>query len=171
MMYSVGHKVVHPCYGAGTIIRIQEKAIGESNHYYYVIQTVSRAMQLMVPVSRADEVRLRAVGDADGLRQALSICRQQPAEEGISRDLRARQSEMRDRLKSGCFDMVADVARTLFFMNSRRPLGTVDRQLFDQGKELLAGELALAAGVEVGEALQEVERTLGEMLADTEAAG
>lgn len=169
-MYSVGHKVVHPCYGAGTIIRIQEKSIGESNHSYYVIQTVSRSMQLMVPVNRAEEVRLRAVGEPNGLREALSICGQQPAEDGIPRDLRARQNEMRDRLKSGCFDAVADVARTLFFMNSRRPLGTVDRQLFDQGKELLAGELALAAGVEVGEAMQEVERTLSQMLADAEAA-
>jgi RNA polymerase-interacting CarD/CdnL/TRCF family regulator len=170
MMYSIGHKVVHPCYGAGTIVRIQEKTIGNTNHSYYVIHTVSRPMQLMVAVSRAEEANLRAVGDPSGLRQALSICCEMPAEEDIVRDLRVRQSGMRDRLKSGRFDDVADVARTLFFMSTRRPLGTVDRQLFDQGKELLAGELALAAGVEVIEAMHEVERSLNQMLGAAEAA-
>jgi len=39
--------------------------------------------------------------------------------------------------------------RLLFFMNNRRPLGTIDRQLFEQGKEMLASELALADGMEM----------------------
>ena len=61
-MYQIGSRVVHPCYGAGVVVRIQEKSIGDSIHAYYVIDTVSRPMQLMVPVDRAEEVALRPVG-------------------------------------------------------------------------------------------------------------
>lgn len=159
-MFPIGSKVVHPFYGAGTITKIQEKSIGESSHAYYIISTVSRPMQLMVPVDRADEINLRPVAPARELRKDLEICAEPPAENEISKDLRARQAAMREQLKSGCFDQIANVARLLYFMNSRRPLGTVDRQLLEQGKDLLAGELALATELEIEQAKQEVEDQL-----------
>ena len=56
------------------------------------------------------------------------------------------------------------MARTLYFLNARRPLGTVDRQLLDQGREFLAGELALAVGQEIDEAMQTVQQHLAMML-------
>ena len=43
-MFPVGAKVVHPCYGAGTIVRITEKNIGDAARAYYIISTVSRPM-------------------------------------------------------------------------------------------------------------------------------
>jgi CarD family transcriptional regulator len=167
-MYAVGSQVVHPCYGAGTITRIQEKSIGATSTSYYIINTLCRSMQVMVPVSRADTVGLRHVGEATSLRGSLSICCTMPEADDIDSDLRARQSDMRDRLKSGYFSEVADVVRTLFFMNNRRPLGTIDRQLFDQGKEMLASELALAVGSELSDAMQEVENLLEQMLDEAE---
>ena len=163
-MFSIGSKVVHPCYGAGTIVRVQEKSIGTDVHSYYVIRTISRSMQLMVPVNRADSFGLRMVGQEGELRDALLACRDTPSEEAIERDLRARQSDMRERLKSGDYDGVAEVVRTLFFMNSRRALGTVDRQLFEQGKEFLAGELALASNLDISGAMDEVQDHLAKML-------
>jgi CarD family transcriptional regulator len=162
-MFQVGSKVVHPCYGAGIVVRIQEKSIGDTIHPYYVIDTVSRPMQLMVPVSRADEISLRPVGKADDLRSCLEICSEPPAEDEISKDLRARQAIMRDQLKSGVFPDIVGVARILYFMNNRRPLGTIDRQLFDQGKDFLAGELALASELQIEQAKQEVENQLMSM--------
>ena len=165
-MYSVGSKVVHPCYGAGTIVRIQEKSIGEDSHIYYVIKTKSKSMQLMVPVQRAQLLGLRAVGDLGQLRSTLCGCRTIPSEDEIVRALRTRQETMREQLKSGSYGKVAHVVRILFFMNSQRSLGTIDRQLLDQGKELLASELALAADADIGEAMQEIEQNLGQMLAE-----
>jgi len=164
-MFAVGSKVVHPCYGAGTIVHIQEKSIGETTHAYYIIDTVGRSMQLMVPVSGADDAGLRQVLPSASLRQVLIACRDVPGDGDINPDLRSRQNDMRDHLKSGDLSRVADVVRKLFFLNTSRPLGTVDRQLFDQGKGLLAGELALATGSELATAMQEVEDNLAMMLA------
>ncbi|NLT72891.1 MAG: hypothetical protein GXX94_01675 [Chloroflexi bacterium] len=167
-MFQVGARVVHPCYGAGIVVRIQEKSIGESVHAYYVIDTVSRPMQLMVPVSRADDANLRPVGRASELRDCLCACSEAPEDDEISKDLRARQASMRDQLKSGVFSDIVEVARQLYYMNSKRPLGTIDRQLFDQGKDFLAGELALASEIEIDQARQEVENVLMSMLKPVE---
>ncbi len=161
--YVIGSKVVHPCYGAGIIVGIQQKNISETMHYYYVIDTMARSMKLLVPVQQAQSIGLRDVGDENRLRNVLQTCATLPDDRDISSDLRARQTGMRERLKSGRYPEVADVVRVLFYMNSRRPLGTIDRQLFDQGKEFLAGELALASGRELQAALQEVEDSLGRM--------
>jgi len=165
-MFTVGSKVVHPCYGAGTIVRIQEKSIGDSTHAYYVINTVGRSMQLMVPVSGADDAGLRQVLPSASLRGMLVACHDVPQEGEINPDLRSRQTDMREHLKSGNLVEVVDVVRKLYFLNNSRPLGTVDRQLFDQGKDLLAGELALATGSELLAAMQEVEDHLAEMLGE-----
>ncbi len=162
-LFGIGSKVVHPCYGAGTIVRIQEKTIGETNNAYYIIRPISRDMQLMVPVDRAHEVNLRPVGDLTRLRQAL----REPcdlAQEAPPLDLRQRQSAMRARLKSGSFGEVVRVTRLLYAMSTKRPLGSVDRELLEQGKAFLASELALAAEVEMAEALQEVEAMLQQAL-------
>jgi len=162
--FTVGNKVVHPCYGAGTVVRIQEKSIGEDAHSYYVIRTISRSMQLMVPVDRAAFFGLRMVGDKIILRDELKICCNVPGEGEIEQDLRARQAGMRERLKLGEYSGIAQIVRALFYMNSQRPLGTVDRQLFEQGKEFLAGELALASDVDLPEAMDEVQDHLAQML-------
>jgi len=163
--FDVGSKVVHPCYGAGTVVRIQSKSISTESHSYYVINTVAKGMQVMVPVHRADDAGLRKVGGARRLRTALKVCRSQPEEEALKGDLRARQTEMRERLKSGDFREVAQVVRALYYLNRQRPLGTVDRQLYEQGKEFLASELSLALEVESTAAMDEVEGNLVQMMA------
>ena len=163
-MYTIGSKVVHPCHGAGIVVRIQEKSISETSHAYYVIDTVSGAMRLMVPVQRADTVGLRYVGKAARLRNTLATCGVAPGEEEIEKDFRARQAVMREQLKSGSFERVSYAVRILFFINQRRTLGMSDRQLLEQGKGILAGELALASDQDVDIAMQEVEDHLAQML-------
>ena len=158
--FALQGRVVHPWYGAGTIVRIQTTSIGTESRPYYVIDTVAKSMQVMVPVNRAESVGLRRVGQPSRLRQILAACCVAPPEEDLGRDLQTRQTDMRQQLKSGSFERVAEVVRTLFYLNNRRPLGTTDRQLFDLGKDLLASELALAAETELRLAMQELEDAL-----------
>ncbi len=164
-MYPVGCKVVHPHYGAGTIAHIQEKRIADHKHAYYVIVTICKAMQLLVPVSDAESLGLRTVGDETGLRQTLNDCSTAPARPVI-KDLRERQAEMRDGLKSGNYERVAEVVCQLYLMSTQRSLGTVDRQLMDQGKDLLSGELAAAAELDLETARQEIEECLAAMVCE-----
>jgi len=164
MQYVVGSKIVHPRLGAGTVLDIQKKSIGDTDRVYYIIDPIARSMQLMVPVDRAEGLGLRPAKEAPELRGMLSACSVIPRPEDIVEDRKARRESMREDLKSGSFSDVVGVVRKLFFLNSERPLGSADRQLLAQGKELLAGELALALDWEMKEALHEVEGRLTEML-------
>lgn len=166
-MFAVGSKVVHPCYGAGTVVHVQKKSIGDNARRYYVIEAVCKSMQVMVPVNRATDLGLREVGRQQQLMAVLQSCAVPPEDDEIESDLRARQAAMRDQLKSGSFGSVADVVRKLFFLSEKRPLGTVDRQLFDRGKDLLASELALATDCDLEDAMQLVEEVLSSMNAAT----
>ena len=165
MDYVIGTKVVHPCYGAGVIVRIQEKSIGDEAHSYYIIESVARSMQVMVPVGRAESIGLRKVGEEERLRSLLARCSIEPEEHEIEKDFRARTADIRERLKSGRFGEIVNCARALYLLNTRRPLGTTDRQLFDQAKDFLAGELSLATETQVSEAMEQVENLFEAMLA------
>lgn len=160
-MFPVGSKVVHPTCGAGTIVRIQEKSLGDQTCKYYVIETAAKARQLFVPVDRGEAVGLHPVAPQHKL-EAILERGWLPSEEGqpAPADYKVRQEDMRERLKSGVFHEVFDVVCTLFFINSQRPLGTVDRGLFDLGKELLASEYALSAGLALNEGMRRVEDCL-----------
>lgn len=169
-MYSVGNNVVHPCHGAGTIVRISQKSIGDTAHMYYVIDTISGSMRVMVPVHRAESMGLRGIGETQGLRSALLTCMQAPQEDEIDWDHTSRQRDLAEKLKSGSFDEVLTVVRVLHFISTQRPLGMTDRQMLDQGKSMLAGELALATGVDLTAATQEVENSLASMQASEQSA-
>ena len=163
-MYAVGNKVVHLSHGAGTIIDIQQKRIGDTSRRYYVIDTVGKPMRLLVPVKLAKDGRLRPVGQQARLRKVLAARCLASAEDEIPQDYRARKEIMSARLKSGRFEEVASAVSALFLLSSRRRLGTTDRRFLDNGKDLLAGELALASDLEVSEAMAEIEEGLAQML-------
>lgn len=165
-MYAVGSRIVHPAYGAGTIIRIQEKSIGDSTNQYYVIDTVPgpREMRLMVPVDAAGELGLRRVGDKQQLLELLDTVTTPPEDDDVVQDFRRRKALITDQLKSGSFSEVVAAVRMLHYMSTERRLSMTDRSLLDQGKEILASELALAMGVELDQALSEIEGELNEMI-------
>lgn len=163
-MYTVGSKVVHPSRGAGTIVGIRSKTIDERSRTYYVIDTVDESMRLMVPVKQAEDGRLRRVGKETRLRKTLATLRVAPPGDERLADYRVRHKVMREKLKTGRFEEVASAVCVLFCLSSRRSLGMTDRRLFDQGKDFLAGELALASGLELSEAMEEIQDRLAQML-------
>ncbi len=164
MTYTIGSKVVYPSRGAGTIVSIQEKSLGDVTRTYYVIDTLScgqaeRDGQLMVPVPRAKNAGLRFAGKPSYLRKTMARCIA-PCADDIERDYRTRQAAVRELLNSGTFARVIDAVTLLYALSRQRPLGITDRQLLDRGKQIAAGELAVAADLEMTEAMEELERSL-----------
>jgi len=163
-MYRIGTKVVHPCYGAGTIVSIDSRQIGEIEHTYYIVDMLDshRVTQVMVAVKRADEMGLRRVGNVSRLREIMCRCQRRPDDDQIERDYRKRQPRTLADLKSGSFGQVLDMVRRLVSLNMRRSLGYTDKARLDEGKQMLASELALAADECVDDVLQELDEQLAE---------
>ncbi|MCD6302984.1 MAG: hypothetical protein J7M15_05605 [Anaerolineae bacterium] len=163
-MFDVGSKVVHPCYGAGEIVQIREKTIGNISHTYYIIDAVVGNMELMVPVKRADEAGLREVQPLLKLERALDECAVPPDLDDMEKDYRQRKAKLGEALKSGDYHEVVEVARKLYFRSTNRVLGATDRTMLNRAKDLLAAELALAADTEVDWAMEQIEGRLAAML-------
>lgn len=165
MMYTIGTRVVHPCHGAGIIVDVEKKRIGETSHRYYVIDIAGSPHEtlVMVAMKRVANVGLRVVGRLSVLRGILEECCEEPAEDEIERDYRKRRAIVKKQLKSGSFHTVANMVRNLTFMDSQRRLGFTDRVALDNGKHMLATELALAAEEDITEALGEIEDRLNQM--------
>jgi len=160
MDYSVGHKVVHPSCGAGIITRIQEKTLGDTVCLYYVIDTAAKGRRLFIPVDKADEIGIHPVGERSCIEEILDAPFAALDDETLGQDHKDRQKVMREQLKSGDFEIVTDVVRQLCFLSVARPLGTVDRSLYELGKELMAAEYALASDVDYKEGLRQIEDSL-----------
>lgn len=169
-MYAVGSKVVHPFHGAGQISAIQQKSIGEQHNSYYIINALSdSSMQVMVPVDKAESLGLRRVGKPFVLRKKLCMLLEDaPDDDKVQRNFRARKATLTEKLSSGQFDEVASAVRILFYMSTWRKLCMTDRRFIDRGKDMLAGELALACDVDKTEAMAEIEEHLQEMVPDEE---
>lgn len=164
-MYSIGAKIVHPAYGAGTIVRIQEKTLGECRNCYYIIESVPgpHEMHIMVPVDHATDIGLRPIGQAKQLRTWLDLAGTPPPTSEVIHDFRARKSSLLELLKSGSFLKVTHAVRMLYFLGTEHPLSMTDRFLLDQGKQILASELALATEATLEAAMEEIEAKLESM--------
>ena len=162
LAYRVGSRVAHPVHGAGTITGIEEKSIGDVSHTYYVIETHN--MQLLVAVSRADDMGLRLIGRPRRLEDLLSSFSSAPKAEELVDDYKVRQAAMKELIKSGSLDQVAQAIRILHCHGTRKKLGVVDTRLYASAINTFASELALAQGSEVDDAKAEIEKRLARMI-------
>ncbi len=155
-MFNVGDKVIHPAYGAGTIVTIEEKQIGDQQRTYYVIELLTQTGTLMVPVTRAEELGLRPpVGHTD---QVLQVLTSQPTP--LSNDHRERQELISTDLRSGDVLKISEAIRDLAHRERADKLTEADMKLFRQAQEFLAGELALSQDIDVEAAQRQVETVL-----------
>lgn len=158
-MFNFGDKVIHPAYGAGTIIGIQEKQIGDEQRTYYIIELLSQDGTLMVPVARASDVGLRLPIEKPN--RVLQVLTSEPTL--LSDDHRERQELISADLRSGDVLKISQVVRDLAYRDNAGRLTEADLRLFRKAQEFLVGELALSQGVDVDTARDQVTLALEAM--------
>jgi CarD family transcriptional regulator len=167
-MYSVGDKVVHPGYGPGVIKGIERRQVIGEEKDYYIIEILTGDATLMTPVAQADRVGLRpAMGDAS-IKRLLELLSEAP--DTLSEDFRERQLDIDERLKEGDVFVTAGVMRDMTWYSHFNDLTKRDVQLMQRAEDMVAGELALAKGIEVKEALENMQAILQEAINDQEEA-
>jgi CarD family transcriptional regulator len=166
MMYAVGDKVVHPGHGPGVIRGIERRQVIGEEKDYYIIEILTGDATLMTPVAQADKVGLRpALGDAS-IRQIFKVLAEAP--DTLSEDYRERQLDIDERLKQGDVFVVAKAMRDMAWYGHSNDLTKRDVQLMQRAEEMIASELALVRGIEVKEALEDMQAVLEEAISDQE---
>jgi CarD family transcriptional regulator len=145
-MFSVGDEVVHRVHGAGIITEKKELQITETSNRYLVIDMPECDSTLMVPTDKAEQ-RLRPVSKMTTLHHLLTnILTGQPNK--LPKDYKERRERINNELKSGEIRKWIEVVRDLTHRREQGRKSKVDRRLLKRATHLLAGELALAQGID-----------------------
>ena len=145
-MFSVGDEVVHRVHGAGIITEKKEMQITETSNRYFVIEMPESDSTLMVPTDKAGQ-RLRPVSKMTTLRRLLTdTLTGQPNK--LPNDYKERREQVDSELKSGEIRKWIEVVRDLTHRREQGRRSKIDRRLLERTMHLLAGELALAQGID-----------------------
>ncbi len=159
MVFKAGDSIVHPRYGVGSIVRLEEKCLAEDQlRLYYVL--VLEKSTVWVPVDESNAAGLRAVTPRRDLGQYRDVLKSQPGK--LERDHNKRRQEINERVKDGSFQNLCEVVRDLTAQSWKRPLGEADLLVLQRLNNSLYREWAAATDVSVAEAAAEIQTLLHE---------
>lgn len=157
MQFKVGELIVHPAYGPGRIVKIEEKQFPEKRaRLYYQVTLPERTV--WTPVETRRDSGLRGVTAKRDLNHYRNLLKSQPVP--LLKNHHRRHRDLLSRLKQGSFKVVCEVVRDLTAWGWRKPLGPTDAATLQKTREKLFQEWAIAAGVSRAEAVKEVESLL-----------
>ena len=162
-MLQIGDKVVYPMHGAGEIAGIENCEIFGEEKTYYVLQMPIGNMKVMIPMDNVDNVGLRDIISADGVRDVQDVLQSVP--ERMTGSWNKRFHANLSRMKTGDIRDVAAVARDLIAQDRERKISSGERRLLDLARQIVVSELVYACD----RTPDEVEEWMEALLAGNEA--
>jgi CarD family transcriptional regulator len=157
MSFKIGDLVVHPAYGIGQIVNIEEKRFSEpETRQFYKVVLPKRTV--WIPVAAPGATGLRPVTIKSELNQYRNLLKSPPS--FLEKNHHRRHLALVSRLQEGSFQGVCEVVRDLTAWGWRKPLGQSDTALLQKARDSLYREWATAAGVSTTEAIKEIDSLL-----------
>ena len=146
MEFNVGDVVVYPHHGAAKIAEIEERTLKGEATEYLVLQIQQSDLVVRVPKKSLEDVGVRDVVDAEGLKKVFEVLQETDVEEpkNWSRRYKANQ----EKLASGDVNKVSEVVRDLWRREQDRGLSAGEKRMLSKARQVLVGELAFADGCE-----------------------
>jgi len=157
MGFRPGDDVVHPTYGIGNIVRLEERQLAETEVRLYYVMAIEKGT-VWVPVQSKGSTLLRAITTKHELDQYRTLLKSRPTT--LQRDYKKRRLELNERLKQGSFGTLCEVVRDLTARGWKRSVSDGDTGLLLQVSNNLWREWAAASGLSVSEAIHEVNALL-----------
>jgi RNA polymerase-interacting CarD/CdnL/TRCF family regulator len=157
MEFHPGDDVVHPNYGVGRIVRLEERQLAEAeSRLYYVLAFGQTTVWMPVHANGSSALRLvTAPRDLDRYRNLL---KSRPAE--LDRDYKKRRLGINEQLARGSFQIVCEIVRDLTALGWHRPLTGLDASLLTKVRGSLWQEWAISTGQPLPDAIHEVTALL-----------
>jgi CarD family transcriptional regulator len=158
MQLKIDDLVVHPAFGIGHIIQIEEKKFSEKGtRLYYKVSQFRRTLWIRVEAQEANGLLRRVTAKRD-LDQYRGLLKSAPIP--LNANLQQRQRELTNPLKQGSLWGMCEVVRDLTAWNWRGPLGPADTITLHKTRDSLYQEWAIAASISPTEARQEIDALL-----------
>jgi CarD family transcriptional regulator len=140
--FQIDQKVVYPSQGVGIIKAIEQKEFKNEKVPYYVIYLEVTDMTIMVPVSKAEGLGIRAIVPRDEAMRALELIGEDY--EPIPSDWKLRYQMNLDLLKKGSVSDIAAIVRSLYHRSKVKELPILERKLYDSALKLLEDEISFS---------------------------
>lgn len=141
MVFKVGQKVVYPSQGVGIIEQVEARQINGEAQEFYLLRLHNNNSMVMIPTRNAAEVGLRRPitrGKCDELLVVLAEDFAAP-----SKDWKDRFKEFSEAMRGGDPFAVAEMLKTLTYLNQIKPLSFREKQMLERARGLIVGELAI----------------------------
>jgi CarD family transcriptional regulator len=142
-MYKKGEEVVHPLYGAGTILDFTED--GE-----YMVELDKGNISMCIPFENADMIGLRKV--CSSIQIDALFLKLKNTDFDINTNWSQRYKENMQKIKSGDLFLVAEVVRDLLKIDNDRGLSTGEKKMLNNAKKIFVSEVICAKRIEENEA-------------------
>lgn len=145
MEFQIGDKVVYPNQGVGIVEQISTRNLTGQPEMFYLLKLSSSSMRVMVPLNSVANVGLRRVtknSEIGGVLEFLQKGRCKSAQ-----DWKGRFKENSEKMRNGTLMQVAEVLKTLMFLNQAKPLSFREKKMLDRAWQLLVDEIAVARGM------------------------
>lgn len=152
--FLIGERVVYPTHGVGVINDITDKNVSGTVTRYYVITIPSLDMNILLPVSNAEELGLRRLSTKKDTEAALSSLSER--KELKTNDWKARQTIQMSMLKTGLISNVAAVVNLLYNRQKTRDLPVQERRLFENALTHLVDETSYVLGMDTETARRKI---------------
>ncbi len=159
MLFKAGDLVVHPAYGAGSILRLEEKRLGEAQSRWYYVVVIDNST-VWVPIDENNGAGLRAVTPQQDLERYRAVLKDQPVP--LERDHNKRRTLINEHVRQGTFQNLCEAVRDLSAQSWKRPLSDADLTLYQRLTHNLCCEWAASASVPLPAATAEVQALLQE---------
>ena len=157
MQLKIGDLVVHPAFGLGYIVELEEKQFyQEGLHLYYKIARHQQSMWIRVEAQESSG--LRRVTAKSELTHYRDVLKSPPVPLNINQQ--QRQLDLVSRLKQGSFEGVCEVMRDLTAWGWQKPLDQADTTTLQKTRDSLSEEWATMAAISPIEARQELDSLL-----------
>ena len=157
MEFKTGDDVVHPNFGVGNIVKMEERELATSGLRWYYVLAIGTATVWM-PVQADGSTTLRAVTRRQDLEQYRTVLSSQPTL--LNRDYKKRHLDLIERLTHSSFQVICEIVRDLSALGWDKPMGETDSTLLKKIHGNLRREWAASTGQSPQEAIQEVEALL-----------
>ncbi len=157
MQFKVGDFIVHPVYGVGRLVKIEERQFDERGARLYYQVTLPRST-VWIPVEAQAAIGLRLATAKNDLDHYRDLLRSRPVP--LNQDNKERHEDLVNRLNQCSFQVMCEVVRDLTAWSWKKPLGRRDMVTLKQTQESLYQEWAAADGVSIADAIKEVKSLL-----------
>lgn len=153
MSFKIGERVVHPQYGVGHVVKLDEREFepGVMRRYYEI--SIPGGSTVWVPVDLATS-GLRKLTDKSEIAHCRLILASHPAP--LTEDARLRQSDLSIRLRQGTLAAHCEVVRDLSAHGAHKPISGTIAAFLQSTQNVLCQEWAIVEGITLAEAVAEV---------------